>query len=75
MTTCPHCGGDLDAGTALIYSATGLPEGASVNAATGQISWVPGPGQAGEYTGTYMVSDGLAQATRTALIKATLAPV
>jgi len=45
-------------GDSLSYSASGLPSGASFNAATRTFSWTPGYGQAGSYAPTFSVSDG-----------------
>ena len=42
-------GTDPDSGETLLFSAEGLPEGATLDAATGAFAWTPGPGQAGEY--------------------------
>jgi hypothetical protein len=42
---------------ALTYSATGLPTGASFNAATKTFSWTPGTGTAGSYNVTFRVQD------------------
>ncbi len=48
---------DADAGQTLTYTATGLPSGASFNAATRQFSWTPTAAQAGTYTVTFNVTD------------------
>lgn len=45
-------------GDSLTYSATGLPEGANFDPATGEFTWTPATGQAGVYTVTFEVSDG-----------------
>ncbi len=45
-------------GNDLTYSATGLPDGANVDPATGVFTWTPAPGQSGVYTVTFEVSDG-----------------
>lgn len=42
----------------LVYSASGLPAGASFDPATRQFSWTPDYTQAGEYTVTFTASDG-----------------
>ncbi len=49
-----------DAGK-LSYTLTGLPEGASFDAASRRIQWTPGFEQAGRYTFVYKVSDGAAE--------------
>lgn len=45
-------------GDAITYSASGLPAGASFDAATRQLTWTPTYTQAGEYTVTFTASDG-----------------
>src|SRR6185369_7067600 len=45
-------------GDALTYSASGLPAGASFDAATQQFSWTPDYTQSGTYTVTFTASDG-----------------
>jgi hypothetical protein len=45
--------------TNLTYSATSLPSGASLNAATGAFSWTPSVSQTGTYNITFVVSDGI----------------
>jgi hypothetical protein len=42
----------------LTYSATGLPSGATVDAATGQFSWTPSFSQAGTYSVVVKATDG-----------------
>ncbi|MFZ5470844.1 MAG: putative Ig domain-containing protein, partial [Myxococcota bacterium] len=44
-------------GNGLTYSATGLPTGATLNAATGAFSWTPTYLQAGSYQVTFIVTD------------------
>src|SRR6185503_6098038 len=66
---------DADANTTLTYAATGLPTGAQVDPSTGVFAWTPGPAQAGDYPVLFSVSDGTATTTRTALLRATAAPV
>ncbi|GAB1537665.1 hypothetical protein NUACC21_03140 [Scytonema sp. NUACC21] len=68
-------GSDLDASTTLKYSAINLPSGATLDAATGQFSWQPNPGQVGNYTVTFQVSDGDLTATQNVLIKVALTSV
>jgi hypothetical protein len=45
--------------TNLTYSATSLPSGASLNAATGAFSWTPSVSQTGTFNITFTASDGL----------------
>jgi len=45
-------------GDTLVYSAAGLPEGASFNEATHSFSWTPVASQAGVHSVTFSVSDG-----------------
>ena len=61
---------DADQGTTFTYSAIGLPQGASLDASTGQFSWTPGPGQAGDYAVVFGVSDGLTTTTRAVVVRA-----
>ncbi|MGE5308017.1 MAG: putative Ig domain-containing protein [Deltaproteobacteria bacterium] len=42
----------------LTYSSSNLPQGAALDASTGQFSWLPSFGQAGTYTVNFTVSDG-----------------
>ncbi len=65
---------DLDAGTTLGYSAINLPAGATLDPASGQFSWTPGPSQAGDYVVTLQVSDGQATSTQNILIRASVQP-
>src|SRR5207245_2913671 len=56
-------------GDALTYSASGLPAGASFDAATKTFSWTPAFDQAGSYPGvTFTVTDGTAPASETIAI-------
>ncbi len=50
--------------------AEGLPEGATVNAETGVLRWTPGPGQAGDYYTTLLVSDGESVTRKTITLRA-----
>ena len=48
-------------GDTLIYTATGLPSGASFNSSTRVFSWTPSMGQVGTYTNVHFeVTDGIA---------------
>ncbi len=49
---------DADAGTTLVYSATGLPGGVSINASTGVISGTLSSSSAGTHNVVVTVSDG-----------------
>ncbi|PNY36631.1 hypothetical protein C2E31_12350 [Rhodopirellula baltica] len=60
---------DSDADDQLTYSAYGLPEGATLNASSGQIEWVPNPGQVGSYYVDVRVSDGLLESQSTLVIE------
>ena len=63
-------GVDPDTGSVLTYSATGLPDGASLDALTGTIRWTPGAGQAGDYLVMARVSDGLTSTALPLIIRA-----
>jgi YD repeat-containing protein len=67
-------GKDPDQNTSLTYSAVGLPEGATLDAVTGEFNWVPSPGQLADYPVTFRVSDGSATASKTGLLRAVLRP-
>lgn len=45
-------------GNSLLYSATGLPDGAVFTPSTRSFSWIPGNNQAGTYQVGFSVSDG-----------------
>lgn len=45
-------------GDELAYTASGLPAGASFDAATGRFSWTPDYTQSGQYTVTFTAGDG-----------------
>ncbi len=70
----PLLGRDPDANTTLIYGSTELPEGATLDAQTGEFSWIPGPGQIDDYAVTFTVSDGEATTAETILLRTTLTP-
>ncbi|MGM0485754.1 MAG: putative Ig domain-containing protein [Planctomycetota bacterium] len=65
---------DPDANTTLVYSADGLPVGATLDADTGRFEWTAQPGQTGEHNVTFHVSDGLITQSRTILIRAAVDP-
>ncbi|TAK53398.1 MAG: hypothetical protein EPO25_10765, partial [Gammaproteobacteria bacterium] len=67
-------GTDPDAGETLQFSAEGLPEGATLDALTGEFRWTPGPGQAGDYLMLVSLSDGKTTTVRPLTLRATLAP-
>ncbi len=52
----------------LTYSASGLPNGATLDAHSGLLRWTPGETQTGEFTIEVKVSDGQAEAATTATI-------
>jgi large repetitive protein len=62
-------GSDLDLNSTLTYSVKNLPDGATLNAATGEFRWTPSPGQAGSYTLSFEVSDGESIRSRTSAIQ------
>ncbi|MBP7051857.1 MAG: hypothetical protein KBE65_12655 [Phycisphaerae bacterium] len=53
-------------GDAITYSASGLPTGATFTGRT--FAWTPGYDQAGDYSVTFVASDGLAQDSKTITI-------
>ena len=57
-------GSDPDSGDTLTFSASGLPDGAMLDSATGAFSWTPGPGQIGTYPITVSVTDGKSVVSR-----------
>lgn len=63
---------DPDAGTTLAYSAACLPEGATVDPATGEFVWAPGPGQQGEYVVRLEAGDGEATSSQAVVILAAI---
>ena len=54
----------------LTYSVTGLPQGATLNANTGEFRWTPGVGQIGDYLMLVTISDGLATTTDSFVLRA-----
>ncbi|WP_253262202.1 Ig-like domain-containing protein [Ramlibacter montanisoli] len=65
---------DEDLGETLVFSAQGLPEGATLDAATGQLRWTPGAGQAGDYLVIVGVSDGKSTVQRGLALRALTQP-
>ena len=63
-------GNDLDLGTKLVYSGEDLPPGATLNGDTGEFKWNPNPGQLGDYTVKFTVSDGTLTAFKAVVISA-----
>ncbi|MCY2990701.1 MAG: Ig-like domain-containing protein, partial [Planctomycetota bacterium] len=66
---------DPDAGTTLTYSASGLPDGATLDPATGLFRWTPTAGQLGEHVVRLHVSDGTDTTSESIVLSATLSPV
>lgn len=65
---------DPDAGETLRFSAVGLPEGATLDAVSGEFAWTPGAGQAGDYLVMVSLSDGKTTTVRPLSLRATLTP-
>jgi hypothetical protein len=66
----PIAGDDVD-GDALIYDVEGLPDGATFDAATPQITWTPRWDDVGDYALTLRVSDATAQTSRDVTVTVT----
>jgi subtilase family serine protease len=62
---------DLDSNETLSLSGEGLPEGATLDSATGDFAWTPGPGQAGDYLVLLNLTDGKTTTTRPLVLRAT----
>jgi YD repeat-containing protein len=62
-------GEDPDSGTTLTYQAERLPQGAIFNSISRKFTWQPTPGQLGDYTVVFNVSDGETTTTQTILIR------
>jgi hypothetical protein len=65
---------DPDLNTTLVYRAKGLPEGATLDSATGLIEWTPNVGQAGDYLALITVSDGELSTTEPLVLRASVIP-
>ena len=65
---------DPDPGDSLTYSATNLPQGASLDPGTGGFTWTPGPGQLGEQIVVFSVTDGQATTSRSITLEAAVQP-
>ncbi len=63
-----------EAGAVLTYAALNLPTGATLDTNTGIVTWTPGPGQAGTYDPTFLVSDGILTTRDTIVMRAALTP-
>jgi len=68
-------GHDPDTGTTLVYSAQNLPEGATLDPATGAFVWAPTPAQIGEWLVLATVSDGTASVTEPLVLRTSLTPI
>src|ERR1044072_4575526 len=53
----------------------GLPEGAVFDPATGHVTWVPGPGQVGDYVVRVTATDGELSVTQPLVLRVTTEPV
>ncbi|MCP4967960.1 MAG: hypothetical protein GY926_22335, partial [bacterium] len=62
-------------GDTIVFEALNLPEGALLDANTGEVSWLPGPGQAGDYYVTFIANDGDRKTRQTIVMRASLEPV
>jgi len=69
---------DPDAGTTLVFAGDTLPDGATMNAATGKFTWTPSYTQLGDYNVVVSVTDGEFVVVDSAVItvsKVNVAPV
>ena len=64
-----------EANATLTYSATGLPTGATLNPATGLLSWTPNGVEAGTYDMLITVSDGTLSTTQPLRLVASATPI
>ena len=62
---------DQDTGTTLRYTATGLPDGATLDEDTGLFEWTPTTGQLGEHVLRLHVSDGQTTTSESILLNVT----
>jgi hypothetical protein len=67
-------GSDPDLAETLRFSAVGLPEGATLDAVSGEFVWTPGAGQAGDYLVMVSLTDGKTTTVRPLSLRATLTP-
>ena len=67
-------GSDPDKNETLRFSAEGLPQGATLDAVSGEFSWSPGAGQAGDYLVLVSLSDGKSTTVSPLALRATLTP-
>lgn len=67
-------GTDPDVGDVQHFAAQGLPEGATLDANTGLVTWTPGPAQAGDYVVRFSVSDGTLTTSQAIFIHASVTP-
>ncbi|MGX9354808.1 putative Ig domain-containing protein [Roseobacteraceae bacterium S113] len=66
---------DLD-GQDLTFEALDLPDGATLDDASGTVTWTPGPGQVGDFFVTFLARDGRGGVDRqTIVMRASLEPV
>ena len=66
---------DADSGAELRFTATGLPEGATLDEETGLFQWTPTTGQLGEHVVRLHVSDGEATTSESIVLSVTTSPI
>jgi YD repeat-containing protein len=67
-------GSDPDSGETLRFAAQGLPQGATLDALSGEFSWTPGPGQSGDYLVLVELSDGKTSTIAPLSLRVTMTP-